>query len=72
MVAVAVAGEPLRLPQMPAPATAVAAPSGPADQRAPGEEMAGDGTISENDIDDEGDGENWLRSPPSRRSSSPR
>ena len=45
---------------MPAPAIALTTPFKPADERAAGEEMAGDGTTRENDLDDEDDGENWL------------
>jgi RNA polymerase primary sigma factor len=46
-----------RLPQMPAPADALIAPFEPADENAAGEEMGGDATINENDLDDE---DNWL------------
>jgi RNA polymerase primary sigma factor len=49
-----------RPPQMPAPAGAVIAPFKPADENAAGEEMGGDATINENDLDDEDGGENWL------------
>ena len=57
---VAVPSESGRLPQMPAPAIAFATPFKPANEPAVGEETAGDGTTSENDLDDENDGENWL------------
>jgi RNA polymerase primary sigma factor len=48
-----------RLPQMPASAGALIAPVKPVDENAAGEEMGGDATINENDLDDEDDGENW-------------
>jgi RNA polymerase primary sigma factor len=53
------AGQP---PQMQAPATAPAAPSPfkPADERTGGGETAADGTISEGNLDDDDDMENWL------------
>ena len=60
IVGVAVPGESGRLSQMQAPTIALATPFKPADERAAAEEMAGDGTISENDLDDEEDDENWL------------
>ena len=57
---VALPSQPGPLPQMPAPAIALATPFKPtADERADGENMAGDGTISESDLDDEDDVENW-------------
>ena len=49
-----------RLPQMPAPAIAPVTPLKPADERTDSEETAGDGTISESNLDDEDDMENWL------------
>ena len=42
------------------PATAPATPFKPADEHADGEEIAADGTISESNLDDEDDEENWL------------
>ncbi len=45
---------------MPAPAIAPATPSKPANELADGRETAGDGTISESNLDDEDDMENWL------------
>ena len=47
-------------PRTPAPAIALATPFKPADERAAGENMEGDGTISESDLEDEDDVENWL------------
>jgi hypothetical protein len=41
-------------------ATAPATPFKPAGERADGEEAAADGTISESDLDDDNDVENWL------------
>jgi RNA polymerase primary sigma factor len=46
-----------RLPRMPVLADALIAPFKPADENAAGEQMGGDATISENDLDDE---DNWL------------
>ena len=45
---------------MQAPAIAPATPFKPADERADGEETAADGTISESNLDDDDDMENWL------------
>jgi RNA polymerase primary sigma factor len=59
IMGVALPSQPGPLPQMPAPAIALATPFKPADERADGENMAGDGTISESDLDDEDDVENW-------------
>ena len=42
------------------PATAPATPFRPAGERADGEETAADGTISESNLDDDDDMENWL------------
>ena len=60
IVGVAVPNQSGRPLQMPAPAIAVTTPFKPADERAAGEEMAGDGTTRENDLDGEDDDENWL------------
>ena len=49
-----------RLPQMPLPATARATAFLPTGERADGRETAGDATISESDLDDEDDMQNWL------------
>jgi RNA polymerase primary sigma factor len=59
IVGVAVPGQLERPPQMPAPAIAPAIPLKPADECACSEVPASDGTISENDLDDD-DIENWL------------
>jgi RNA polymerase primary sigma factor len=61
IVGIAVPGQPGRSPQIPAPATApaTATPFNPAGERASGEEVEADGTISESDLDDD-DMENWL------------
>ena len=56
----AVPGQPGRPPQMPAPAIAPATPFQPANELADGGETAGGGTISESNLDDEDDMENWL------------
>ena len=56
---VAVPGQPERLPQMPAPTIAPVIPFKPADKPADSEETAGDGTISESNLDDD-DMDNWL------------
>jgi RNA polymerase primary sigma factor len=56
----AVPGQPGRLPHIPAPAIASATPFKSTDERADGEVTAGHGTISESDLDDEDDMENWL------------
>ena len=54
-------GEPIIGVQPPrTPATAPATPFKPAGERADGEETAADGTISENNLDDDDDMENWL------------
>jgi RNA polymerase primary sigma factor len=60
IVGAAVPGESGQLSQMQAPTIALATQVKPADERAAAEDMAGDGTINENDLDDEEDGENWL------------
>jgi RNA polymerase primary sigma factor len=60
IVGVAIPGQLGPLPQMPAPAIAPATPFKPADERDDGEETAGDGTISESNLDDDDDVENWL------------
>ena len=60
IVGVAIPSQPGPLPQTPAPAIALATPFKPADERADGENTADDGTISESDLDDEDDEENWL------------
>ena len=57
---IAAPGQPGRPPQMQAPAIAPATPFKPADERADGEETAADGTISESNLDDDDDMENWL------------
>ena len=49
-----------RLPQMPLPATAPAAAFLPAGERPDGRETAGDAMISESNLDDEDDMQNWL------------
>jgi len=61
IVGIAVPGQPGRPPQIPAPATApaTATPFNPAGERASGEEVEADGTISESNLDDD-DMENWL------------
>jgi RNA polymerase primary sigma factor len=58
---IAVPGQPGRPPQIPAPATApaTATPFKPAGKPASGEGMEADGTISEDNLDDD-DMENWL------------
>ena len=60
IVGVAVRSQPGPPPRTPAPAIALATPFKPADERAAGENMEGDGTISESDLEDEDDVENWL------------
>ena len=62
IVGIAVPGQPGRPPQMQAPATApaTATPFKPAGERTDGEETAADGTISESNLDDDDDMENWL------------
>src|SRR3974390_2690685 len=61
IVGIAVPGQPGRPPQIPAPATApaTATPFKPAGERASGEEVEADGTISESNLDHD-DMENWL------------
>ena len=49
-----------RLPQMPLPATAPATAFLPAGERPDGRETAGDAMISESNLDDEDDMQNWL------------
>ena len=49
-----------RLPQMPLPATARPTAFLPAGERPDGRETAGDATISESNLDDEDDMQNWL------------
>src|SRR5262249_23080148 len=60
IVGIAVPGQPGRPPQIPAPATApaTATPFKPAGERATGEEVEADGTISESNLDDD-DMESW-------------
>ena len=53
-------GQPAQLPQTLAPAIAPATPSKPTDELADDQKIAGDGTISESNLDDEDDMENWL------------
>ena len=60
IVGVAVPNKSGRPPQMPAPAIADTTPFKPADERAAGEQMVGDGTTRENDLDGEDNDENWL------------
>ena len=60
IVGVAVRSQPGPPPPMPAPAIALATSFKPADERAAGENMEGDGTISESDLEDDDDVENWL------------
>jgi RNA polymerase primary sigma factor len=61
IVGAAVSGQPGRqLHRMSAPAIAPATPLKPANELADGRETAGDGTISESNLDDEDDMENWL------------
>ena len=60
IVGAAVPAESGRLSQMEAPTIALATQVKPADERAAAEDVAGNGTIDENDLDDEDDGENWL------------
>jgi RNA polymerase primary sigma factor len=62
IVGIAVPGQPGQPPQMRAPATAPATgtPFKPAGERADGEETPADGTISESNLDDDDDIENWL------------
>jgi RNA polymerase primary sigma factor len=60
IVGIAVPGQPGRPPQIPAPATApaTATPFKPAGERATGEKLAADGTISESNLGDD-EMENW-------------
>jgi RNA polymerase primary sigma factor len=60
IVDVAILGQLGPLPQMPPSAISPGTPFKPADERADGEETAGDGTISESNLDDDDDVENWL------------
>ena len=60
IVGVAVRSQRGPLPRTPAPAIALTTPFKPADERAAGENMEGDGTISESDLEDDDDVENWL------------
>ena len=62
IVGIAVPGQPGRPPQMQAPATAPAAatPFKPVGKRTDGEETTADGTVSESNLDDDDDMENWL------------
>jgi RNA polymerase primary sigma factor len=60
IVGVAVPGVSGRLPQVPAPTIALATPFKPADENAADEEMAGDGTISQSDLDNDDEEENWF------------
>jgi RNA polymerase primary sigma factor len=62
IVGIAVPGQPGQPPQMPAPTTApaTAIPFKPAGERTDGEDTAADGTISESNLDDDDDMENWL------------
>jgi RNA polymerase primary sigma factor len=60
IVGVAVPSQPGPLPQTPTTAIKLATPFKPVDQRADGKNMADDGKISESDLDDEDDEENWL------------
>ena len=72
---IAVPGQPGRPPQMPVPDTApvTAIPFKPAGKNTDGEETAARGTITESYLDDDSDdNEIGSRSPPSRRSSSPK
>jgi RNA polymerase primary sigma factor len=61
IVGIAIPGQAGRQPKIPAPATApaTATPFKPAGERASGDEMDADGTISESNLDDD-DMENWL------------
>ena len=56
IVGISVPGQLERLPQMPASAIAPVIPFKPTD----GEETAGDGKITESNLDDDDDAENWL------------
>ena len=60
IVGASVSGESGRLSKRQAPTIALATQVKPADKPAAAEGMAGDGTINENDLDDEEDEENWL------------
>jgi RNA polymerase primary sigma factor len=59
-VSVAVPDQSGRLPQMSAPAIAPATPFKPTDERSDGEDTAGDRRISESNLVDDNDMENWL------------
>ena len=61
IVGIAIPGQAGRQPKIPAPATApaTATPFKPGGERASGDEMDADGTISESNLDDD-DMENWL------------
>jgi RNA polymerase primary sigma factor len=56
IVGIAATGQPERLPRMPAPTIAPATPFEPPDS----EETAGDAKITESNLDDDDDAENWL------------
>jgi RNA polymerase primary sigma factor len=60
IVGVALPSQPGPHPQMPAPAIELPTPFKPVDQPADGNNIADDGRISESDLDDEDDEENWL------------
>jgi RNA polymerase primary sigma factor len=60
IMGIVVPGQPRWPPQMPAPAIAPATPFKPAGERTDGEGTAADGTISESNLDDDDDTENWL------------
>jgi RNA polymerase primary sigma factor len=60
IVGASASGESGRLSKTQAPTIALATQVKPADEPAAAEGMAGDGTINENDLDDEEDEENWL------------
>jgi RNA polymerase primary sigma factor len=59
----AIPGVSARPLQVSAPAIALATPIKPADERAADEEVAGDGAISQSDLDNEDEEENWLSVP---------
>ena len=59
IVGAAVPGQSGQPPQMLAPAIVPSTPLKPTDEPADGQKMARDGTISESDLDDEDDMENW-------------
>ena len=60
IVGAAVPGQSGQPPQMLAPAIAPSTPFKPANEPTDGQKMARDGTISESNLDDEDDMENWL------------